>query len=208
MGVTNDQVMEDPEISSGHGDRRLCGSRLRQRPGTCSKPAGWGTSHVGYGACRLHGGNTPNQVSGATRRQVETEARRALADFRPGPVTNPLQALAEHAAIVIELRDYLRGQVDRLESLRYQAGAGEQIRAELAAYQSALRDTTAVLGVYARLNIDERLVRITEAQGLFVADALKAGLRAAGLHERDPQYQAATAAITQELRAASRKALS
>lgn len=197
----NGHVVDDNGIVSGHAGRALCGAKRRQKDGTCGKPAGWGTSHVGYGTCRLHGGNTPNQVAGATRRQVETEARRALADFRPGPVTNPLQALGEHAAIVTELRDYLRDQVARLENLRYQAGAGEQLRAELAAYQSALRDTTAVLSAYARLNIDARLAKITEDQAEIVVHALKAGLRAAGVLEASESGRAAHSAMANALRA-------
>lgn len=33
-----------------------CGVDKRQGEGTCSLPAGWGTDHVGEGACKLHGG--------------------------------------------------------------------------------------------------------------------------------------------------------
>jgi hypothetical protein len=39
--------------------RALCGARARSgKP--CRRPAGWGTEHAGYGACKLHGGSTPN----------------------------------------------------------------------------------------------------------------------------------------------------
>lgn len=38
-----------------------CGAKLRGgREGTCKRPAGSGTDHVGIGACRHHGGSTPN----------------------------------------------------------------------------------------------------------------------------------------------------
>src|SRR3954471_7264732 len=47
---------------TGEADRfpsRWCGGRNRH--GTqCKRPAGWGTDHVGWGRCKLHGGNTPN----------------------------------------------------------------------------------------------------------------------------------------------------
>lgn len=37
-----------------------CGRSKRDGSGEdCSLPAGWGTDHVGEGACKLHGGNTP-----------------------------------------------------------------------------------------------------------------------------------------------------
>src|SRR4051794_5751686 len=43
-------------------DSSYCGARKRQPqyPGeTCRRPAGWGTKHVGFGRCKLHGGATP-----------------------------------------------------------------------------------------------------------------------------------------------------
>jgi hypothetical protein len=33
----------------------LCGAR-RRNGAPCRRPAGWGTTHVGYGACKLHAG--------------------------------------------------------------------------------------------------------------------------------------------------------
>lgn len=54
----------------------VCGAKTRTaekegRP--CQKPAGWGTSHPGYGACRLHGGSTPVHVAKAALEQVRDE---------------------------------------------------------------------------------------------------------------------------------------
>lgn len=34
----------------------LCGAKHNKRPGTCKRPAGWGTDHPGEGRCKLHGG--------------------------------------------------------------------------------------------------------------------------------------------------------
>ena len=46
--------MNDPGIL------KVCGATKRQGDKTpCKKPAGWGTSHVGFGSCKLHGGSTP-----------------------------------------------------------------------------------------------------------------------------------------------------
>jgi len=130
---------------------------------------------------------------------TDREARQAIAGLDLDPVTNPLQALAQHAAVVIELRDYLRTHVARLESLRYEAGSGEQVRAELSAYQAALRDTTAVLGAFARLRIDERLMAISEGQASAVLDAIDAALNAAGVRDIG-QRAAARRAAAQRLR--------
>lgn len=128
--------------------------------------------------CRMHGGKTPKAKARAAQIGIVRQARKALADFNVEPVTNPLEALQQHAAEVVSLRDYLRDQVSRLEALRYEGGSGEQVRAELAAYQAALRDTTAVLVSMARLDIDSRIVqintRIGEAQGAVIAGVIRA----------------------------------
>jgi hypothetical protein len=53
--------MTGPRSARPH-DRPLCGARKWQPiyPGqTCARPAGWGTEHVGFGRCKLHGGATP-----------------------------------------------------------------------------------------------------------------------------------------------------
>jgi hypothetical protein len=182
--VNGPEVMEPSSRGVGHG-AVLCGARKRQGEGTCGQAAGWGTDHPGDGPCKLHGGNTRNHRTAAAARQVEDGARRALADMHLEPVDNPLQALALHASEVMALRNYLRGEVSRLESLRYQGGTGEQVRAELSAYQSALRDTTSVLTAMAKLNLDDRLIaiqsRISEQQGMLIATAVRLILDDLGL---------------------------
>jgi len=128
--------------------------------------------------CRMHGGKTPKAKARAAQIGIARQARKALADFDLEPVLNPLEALQQHAAEVMALRDYLRDQVSRLEQLRYEGGSGEQVRAELAAYQGALRDTTAVLTAMARLDLDDRIVRINtrieEAKGELLANLIRA----------------------------------
>lgn len=178
-----------------------CGAGLRQSEGYCQKEAGWGTDHLGAGPCRLHGGSTRSVSKGAQRILVEAGARKALTGLGLEPVTNPLEALALHAAEVMALRDYLRDQVSRLETLRYEGGTGEQVRAELAAYQAALRDTTSVLTGIAKLHIDERLVRITEQQAALVVQAIRTTLASLDL---SPEQQAlANTVVVRELRALS-----
>jgi hypothetical protein len=53
--------MTDSTVPEPHDGPR-CGARKRQprNPGeTCAQPAGWGTGHLGFGRCKLHGGATP-----------------------------------------------------------------------------------------------------------------------------------------------------
>lgn len=53
--------------------RKHCGAKRRQSDGTCTRPAGWGTSHVGQGPCKLHGGSTRSHDTHA--RKVEVTQR-------------------------------------------------------------------------------------------------------------------------------------
>lgn len=37
----------------------VCGARNKQTGDPCQHHAGWGTTHLGYGLCKMHGGSTP-----------------------------------------------------------------------------------------------------------------------------------------------------
>lgn len=37
-----------------------CGATTHQAKTPCRKQAGWGTDHLGFGRCKLHGGSTPS----------------------------------------------------------------------------------------------------------------------------------------------------
>ncbi len=52
-----------------------CGARLRQGEGTCKHQAGWGTSHAGFGSCKLHGGSTPASSKHAERERAVWQQR-------------------------------------------------------------------------------------------------------------------------------------
>ena len=64
-----------------------CGANKRQGEGTCRRPAGWGTAHVGVGRCKLHGGKTPTQEAGAHRTELEQVARRHLTNPAAEPAS-------------------------------------------------------------------------------------------------------------------------
>lgn len=180
-------VMEDGHSGDGHGSRPLCGAKLRQGGGTCRRPAGAGTPHSGTGRCPKHGGSTRTQVVGAERQQVEAEARRLFDKIAPDvvPVDNPLEAYAQFAGRVmawLALMDALLGDLD---SPRYKGVTAEQIRGEVLLFERAMDRANTVLSSYARLNIDERLVRVNEQQSALVVAAVEAGLAAIGVTGTD-----------------------
>lgn len=178
-------------MTSEPGDHRHgpshCGGRKRQGEGTCTQPAGWGTNHPGIGHCKLHGGSTTTHTTQAVRRRAETEARSVLAELGVSAVEDPLAALLKLAGQVLAWQEATARLVNGLEDeVRYEGVSGaEQLRAEVALYERAMDRAVAVLAAIARLNIEERLARVTERQADAVIEAIDAALAAAGVTGQD-----------------------
>jgi hypothetical protein len=176
--------MEDTLARVGHGRRRLCGAAKRQGDGSpCKKPAGWGTPHPGTGRCRLHGGSTRSQSKGAADAAVEERARAMLAQLDAGPVDNPLAELQHLAGRVLAWERAIGQMVNDLVSLRYETEFGEQLRSEVALLERAMDRCERVLVAMARLNIDERLARLSQAQAALVTGVILGAFADVGLSQ-------------------------
>jgi len=102
------------------------------------------------------------------------------------------------AAEVWASKEYFKSKI---ESLRYEHHAGEQLRAEVALYERALDRCMKVLGEITRLGISERRARIQEAQAVLIVQAFQ---RVLDRLELSPQQKiVATQVVPQELRALS-----
>lgn len=123
----------------------------------------------GARVCRIHGGKAPQVKVAAARRVAEAQAFEALARHKATPVDNPLEAFRELAGEVIAVKNWLGGIVEKIEEVRYRGGSGEQLRGELQAYTALLDQCRRVLADYGRLNVDERLARLTEEQSRLMA---------------------------------------
>ena len=66
------RVVGQPAMTGQADDKAYatCGARKKQGPGTCTRPAGWGTDHPGFGQCKLHGGSTQSGTKAAAERQA------------------------------------------------------------------------------------------------------------------------------------------
>ena len=127
----------------------------------------------GATVCRFHGGAAPQVMAAAAVRVAEEQARRELARLNLPPVEDPLTELARVAAEVVAWKDAIGAKVNELTSLRYEADqGGEQLRSEVALWERALDRCERFLTAMARLNIDERLARISEAQAAAVIAAI------------------------------------
>ena len=160
---------------------------------------------TGGTVCTSHGGQLPRVKARAAANLLEQRARLELADLDVQPVGDPLHQLAVLAGQILAWRDAMAEQVNNLTSLRYESqgenGTGEQLRAEVALWERSLDRCERVLTAMARLNIDERLAKITDRQADLIEQALKAALAEIGL-DLDAQDRAARS-VARQLRAVS-----
>lgn len=132
----------------------------------------------GAKTCYIHGGKTAK----AAGRAAEQQARAELARLDLPPVDDPLSELARVCGQVLGWKDMLAGKVNALSSLRYENEAGgEQLRAEVALWERALDRCERFLTAMARLNIDERLAKISEERAEVIISVLTAALERAGI---------------------------
>lgn len=158
-------------------DSKYCDGPKRQGEGTCTRPAGWGTPHVGTGRCKLHGGCSPSHVTAG----LNAQAARALARLDADPVTNPLDELARLAGQCVAWKDMMAGKVNELTHLRYEGGPGvEQLRAEVMLWERALDRCLMALSAMAKLNIEQRLAGVRAATVQMLEEALTQALQKSG----------------------------
>ncbi|MFJ5984325.1 hypothetical protein [Lentzea sp. NPDC092896] len=130
----------------------------------------------------MHGGSAPQVKAKAAERvaqqQFDKAMSQALASLDVAPVDNPLTVLAELAGQAVAFKNALAQRVNHLQdNIRYQDARGsEQLRSEVALWERALDRCERFCVSMARLNIDDRLVKVEEAQIELVLAALDAGL--------------------------------
>lgn len=94
---------ENPPVNgNGGGPAPLCGAQTRSG-NPCKRFAGAGTSHIGFGRCKHHGGNAP---SGNTAGQREAAMAYAAEALHMGGDTDPLTASLASVRHAGGIRDY------------------------------------------------------------------------------------------------------
>jgi hypothetical protein len=192
--------MEPMPPPEGYG-RPRCGAKRRQEAGACRKPAGWGTDHVGTGSCRLHCGSTATVSRGAHRQAAESRAHALVAAEGLEPVADPVAVMTLLAAESVALVGAFRTMVAGLDGLRYSTGTGEQLRAEVGLYERALDRAEKFVNNLARLGLEERVVRVTEAQAAALASLVTEVLDAPELALMPEQIDMARKLLAERARA-------
>jgi hypothetical protein len=173
--MTKERVMTEA-ISGG----QQCGSRKRQGAGLCSQPAGWGTDHPGFGACKLHGGST----TAGTKAAAEAEGVYLLGKFvgERKPVDDPFAELRRIGALALAWMEACQDTIKDLKSFRYEDAKGaEQLRSEIPMFERSMDHAATLLATIAKLGLDEREVAVNEAKATMMLRALEAGLAENGI---------------------------
>lgn len=202
-----------PAENTDQHDKKYCGGNRRQGEGTCTRPAGWGTPHVGVGRCKLHGGSTPSHVFAGQKEF----ARQAMETYGVKVDTNPVDALLDEVKWTAGHVAFLREQVQKLEAEALTWGKTSEVEKQATEFPGI--DTTytaqanAWLDLYHRerqhlinvckaaisAGIEERRVRLAERQGEVIVDVIRAILDDLGLSP--DQIAKASESVPRHLRA-------
>lgn len=169
-----------------------CGSRLSKgKPGRCRRPAGWGTDHVGFGSCKLHGGSTQSGRKSAQIKIAKAEVER----LKLPKDVDPHEALLDELRRSLSWVLYLEEQVGDLAEpdltwgqTRWKSGGEDRGRTyeskPHALYEMYVRERKAYLEAAkacANAGVELRRVQIAEEQGRLLFSAINQILEALDL---------------------------
>lgn len=192
----------EPAVTAGsdindRDSRRFCGGPLKQREGTCTRPAGWGTPHPGIGRCKLHGGSTSSHVKHAQQQQAQELLASLLWNPDAPPITDSVGEMQRLAGSMRQTVDVLGAELE--------GGLDDAVKAT--AWLRVLRELRTLLADMKRLGIAEYAVNVEAAKTKLMAvafgralDALEAQL---GVPLDGGAREEATRVLLSELRSAA-----
>lgn len=151
--------------------------------------------------CHAHGGRAPQARDSQREQAVEARLERLIHKYETDPCSDPITALQSLAGRALAMERAIGEMVNGLSEIRYETIHGEQLRAEVAVLERAMDRCGKLLVDIAKLNIEERLAKVTEAQAALAQRALDAALAEMAFA---PEQQAGTkASFARHLRAVS-----
>lgn len=170
---------------------KTCNARTKSGK-YCGRAAGQGTDHVGIGRCSLHGGSTPLHVKGAELEQArrqEAELREVVNSMALPVTIDPLDALLEELARTNGMVYWLSQKVATLKEEREDGLQGSEMVGPvggasggipewkpsvwIAMWEAERAHLAKVAKVCLDAGIDERRVKLAEAQGQMIAAAIR-----------------------------------
>lgn len=132
--------------------------------------------------CHAHGGQGPQVKAKAAESVIEARLERLMYRHQAEPFGDPIEALQRLIGRAMSWEAAIGERVNELTALRFTDDHGaEQMRAEVAVLERAMDRCGKLLVDIAKLNLEERLARVTELQAQMAMDALHAALREMGL---------------------------
>lgn len=161
------------------GTQAKCGANKTDGSGTCRREAGWGTDHLGWGQCRIHGGNTPAGIKFAARMAAETKAVQYGGPRKVDPHEVLLEEVYRSAGHV----EWLHRKVLELEDseLSESTIAGKSPNFWIRWYTDERLRLVAAAATCIKAGVAERRVQLAEEQGRMLADAIRLILQGLGL---------------------------
>jgi hypothetical protein len=144
-----------------------CGAKKRDG-GHCSLAAGWGTNHVGIGACKWHGGLLPNHVKAAAK----AEYRKLLGN----PIeVNPLDAIQRCIHIRAGEVQWLSEKMAELDQKAWieDTVMGKQFHLFARERSHAMNELVRYSQIAVSLGLTERAVKLAETYGEMIANYTK-----------------------------------
>lgn len=154
-----------------------CGSLKTDGSGDrCTRTAGWGTEHPGFGSCKWHTGDTPAGVAHAEKER----AKLAVEQFGIPVETTPQDALLREVHRSAGVVFYLDGVVQELqeEKLKQYTTDDEGKKWEresvwVRMYRDERAHLVKVCAEAIKCGVAERQVKLAEQQGLLIAQAIR-----------------------------------
>jgi hypothetical protein len=178
--------------------RPTCTARSKQSGERCKQ-----YPKRGFTVCKWHGGGTKAAAQKAAERRASQDAAAAWAKVSADlpAVDDPLTELSKLASQVVAWKDMLAQLVDDLQAnYRYETEYNEALRGEVLLFERAMDRCASVLGLIAKLNIDDRLAAIEESQARMLEEGLLAAFEEAGLGITDADAkERVTRAFTRHL---------
>lgn len=215
--------MESPEViwSASFPGKKLpgtaepepgaCGARLRSKDlkelglvRYCGNKAGKGTTHVGSGHCKFHGGAMPNNTKAAVREEAEREVKRLSEQLGEAPgIGNPEIEAYQLASKMKQWTLILEKKMDELNEIlaTVDESGVEHVRALVEILERAWERYKSALEFMLKYDLRKRVLELEEHQAQLVGQAFMAIILNHSLQLDEQQIDLARQLFAQQMQA-------